>query len=159
MKRYNIVKNIIENSRNLNLKEFGLFAKDPLKRSEKLVLLNKTFNYDWDKLSDIAGKDNLSAYIMIFDYNNKISFIYYLHDFCHSAWKVFMYKDYWKKYQQKNNLNCFFKIIDSRKFKGWWWNDKIIFKCMKKYLRKNGWKLENYKNCKKLFIFMILVDM
>ena len=93
MKRYNIVKNIIENSRNLNLKEFGLFAKDPLKRSEKLVLLNKTFNYDWDKLSDIAGKDNLSAYIMIFDYNNKISFIYYLHELfliaCLVAWWVF----------------------------------------------------------------------
>lgn len=153
MKRYNIVKNIIENSRNLNLKEFGLFAKDPLKRSEKLFLLNKAFNYDLDKLLDIAGKDNLSAYIMIFDHNNKISFIYYLHNFCLSAWKVFMYKDYWRKYQQKNNLNCFFKIIDSRKFKSYGWNEKIIFKYMKKYLRKNAFMLVNYENCKKTFYF------
>ena len=61
-----------------------------------------------------------------------------------------MYNDYWKKYQHENNLNCFFKIIDSRKFKSnRWYTDQlpIFFNFIKRNKIENGVDLRN-----KLFI-------
>lgn len=157
MKRFKIVKEIIENSKNLNLKEFSKYARDPLKKRSSFVestIKSTICNDDLDKLLDVEGKNNLSAYIIIFDNHNKISFSYYLNDFKHTGWKIFVYKDYWKKYQQENNINCCFKIIDSRKFRGYLWaNQKRIFKYISEYLKKNGFQIKNFENCKKTFYF------
>ena len=154
MRQFKIVKEIIENSENLNLKEFSRLANDPLKETERNSLLLSAYNDDWDKFLDVKGKNNLSAYIIIFDDHNKVSFTYYLHDFKHTGWKVFVYKDCWKKYQHENNINCYFKIIDSRKFRGYLWaNEKRIFKYISRYLKKNDFQIKNFENCKKTFYF------
>ena len=153
MKRFKIVKKIIGNSENLNLKEFSKFASDPQKKKEKILSLKSTtYNNDLNKFINVYSKSSLSAYIIIFDDNNKISFVYYLRDFTYTGWKTFVHNDYWKKYQQKNNWNCFFKIIDTRKFRNYSWADeKIIFKYICKYLKKKGFQIKNFENCKKTF--------
>ena len=102
MKRFKIVKKIIGDSENLNLKEFSKFASDPQKKKEKILSLKSTtYNNDLNKFIDVYSKSNLSAYIIIFGDNNKISFVYYLWDFTYTGWKTFVYNDYWKEYQQK----------------------------------------------------------
>ena len=86
MKRFKIVKKIIGNSENLNLKEFSKFASYPQKKKEKILSLKSTtYNNDLNKFINVYSKSSLSAYIIIFDDNNKISFVYYLRDFTYTG--------------------------------------------------------------------------